>query len=67
MRIKLFTRDGGFVHEAQLPDFNPGPGIVLWGERVFTRDVTSLIESDGSRTVRYTEGFLYVLPEGATS
>lgn len=63
MKIKLFTRDAGFVHEADIPPFLLPPEVVTWGSRVFTKDDRSIVEADGSRTVRYTEGILYPLTE----
>lgn len=35
MKVKLFTRTGGFVHEQEIPPFNEQPDVILWGERVF--------------------------------
>lgn len=67
LKVKLFTRAGGFVHEATIPPFTPAPEILTWGDRAFVRSDASLIEQDGSRSVRYVEGLLYPLIEGATT
>lgn len=64
MKIKLLTRDGGFVHQAEIPPFAPPPEVIGWGSRIFVRRDES--ESDRERviTVVYREGLAYVLTEG---
>lgn len=61
MKVKLFTADGGFVHEQTIPWFKAPPDIVIWGERFFSRADTSEAERDGTIAHRYAEGFTYAL------
>jgi hypothetical protein len=35
IRVKLFTADGGFVVEGEIPPFQTEPDVLIWGERVF--------------------------------
>lgn len=66
MTVKLFTRDGGFVHEAAIPPFNPPPEVIGWGSRVFVRgadyDGTIQFDDVGTTIVNYTEALCFVLP-----
>lgn len=39
MKIKLFTRDGGFVRDAEIPPFVLMPEVMLWGSRIFVRNI----------------------------
>lgn len=55
-KIRLLTRDGGFVHEAEVPRFTPPAEVLVWGARVFVR------RENGE----YREGMaFYVLPDAA--
>ena len=62
MKVKLFTRDGGFVHSAEIPPFNEPPTIIIWGQRFFVfADVDGPalpIESDEQG---YVEAFTFVV------
>jgi hypothetical protein len=35
MKVRLFTRDGGYVADAEIPPFNEFPDVIIWGERFF--------------------------------
>lgn len=35
--VKLFTRDGGFVAEVEIPRFTPPAEVLQWGSRLFVR------------------------------
>lgn len=52
-KVKLTTRDGGFVTEIQIPVLNPPYEVVAWGNRVFVWD---------GPTQTYREGLMYVDP-----
>jgi hypothetical protein len=58
MKIKLFTRDGGFVHEALIPPFKPAPEVITWGARVFVRNDVYAI---GDEATGYVEGMAYAV------
>ena len=51
--VKLFTRNGDFVHDGEIPPFNPAPEAIAWGSRVFFRASSS--------TNHYYEGMIYPL------
>jgi hypothetical protein len=57
LKVRLYTRDGGFVHEGEIPDFTPTPEVIVWGERVFVRRAW---EDNPSGTI-YMEGLAWVL------
>lgn len=61
MKINLFTRDGGFVRTEEIPQFDPPPEVITWGDRVFVRQLTSQMGVTGAVERRYTEGFAYPL------
>lgn len=65
MKIRLETRDGGLVHESQIPPFNEAPDVIGWGDRVFVRldmsPETSAGADDG--VVVYRECFAYALTD----
>lgn len=52
-KIKLYTRDGGYVVTVTVPVFNPKPEAIAWGSRVFVLKDT-----------RYVEGLLWPIIEG---
>jgi hypothetical protein len=52
-KVKLTTRDGGFVTEIQVPPLNPPYEVVVWGQRVFVWD---------GATQTYREGLMFVDP-----
>lgn len=58
MKVKLFTRGGGFVREAEIPPFVLQPEVVTWGARVFVQDDTYTMTDDA---VGYVEGMAYAL------
>lgn len=39
MKVKCFTRGGGFVREAELPPFQLMPEALIWGSRLFVRNI----------------------------
>lgn len=59
MKIKLFTRDGGFVRDGMLPPFLIPPEVISWGARVFVLDATQMGDADDP--THYKEGMLYPL------
>jgi hypothetical protein len=71
MKVKMFSRDGGFVAEAVIPAFNDPPEAILWGVRLF---VLPQPENYGHRHVRdlppetdvtaYVEAWAYAIPIG---
>lgn len=56
MRVKLLTRDGGFVKEFEIPPFMIPPEILVWGSRSF------VLQPSGE----YREGMAYYCLEGTT-
>ncbi len=55
MKVKLFTRDGGFVADLQIHPFKLMPEAIAWGSRFFVRNVFM----DTTETYGYTEAFCY--------
>lgn len=49
--VKLFTRNGDQVHQADIPDFAIAPEGLAWGSRIFFRAASS--------TNHYFEGMLF--------
>lgn len=49
-KVKLYTRDGGFVVEINILPFKIYPEAIMWGERMF-------IKTPGGE---YREGFMWV-------
>lgn len=71
-REKLYTSDGGYVTEIELPAYDPKPDVMIWGARVFIRvdgfvpaDFDPLdtvpVEDMQSREA-YVEAFAYHIP-----
>ncbi len=58
-KIKLITETGQFVCNATIPVFQPMPGVVIWGSRVFA--------IDKSVDDQYKEVFTYAIPPGMES
>lgn len=58
MQVKLYTAEGGFVHEARIPPFNEAPKVVFWGIRVFAFHA---MEKRPDGAVEYREVFAYAL------
>jgi len=56
--VRLLTADGGYVTSGTIPKFNEPPGILIWGERFFTYDIT-----DDENVHVYIETFTFVLTE----
>lgn len=56
MRVRLYTRDGGYVTTAHIPPFDPAPEVILFGSRVFVKAATSQVDGDGQLHYRYEEG-----------
>lgn len=53
LKVKLCTRDGGFVAEINVPPLNPPYEVILWGQRVFVWD---------GKAQFYREGLMFVDP-----
>lgn len=65
IRIKLFTRDGGFVTEGEMPPFLTLPDVIVWGERVFIApQVDAAVRAAEHRAgeVAYVEAFAWAMP-----
>jgi hypothetical protein len=58
--VKLYTQDGGFVVEGEIPTFNTPPGIIVWGLRFFQYTATVGGGDDPDHYV-YTEAFTVAL------
>jgi hypothetical protein len=60
MKIKLFTRDGGFVRDGEIPPFLIPPEVITWGSRsfVFSEDPQY---TDAGAVAGYVEGLAYPL------
>jgi hypothetical protein len=56
MRVKLLTRDGGFVREGNTPPFHPPPEAMIWGTRIFMRRGEY---EPGTEPVDYYEGMAW--------
>lgn len=54
LEINLFTAQGGFVQTVIIPDYNPRPKAILWGERLFGLSLDDDLEP------RYEEIFFVV-------
>ena len=65
VKVKLFTKDGGFVGEGITPPLRTPPDIIIWGERFFIcPDVD--FSADHPDAVKdseyaYVEAFAYAL------
>lgn len=59
MKIKLFTRDGGFVRDGEIPPFLIPPEVITWGSRTFVHD-EKFTPLHGEPT-GYVEGLAYPL------
>lgn len=57
-QVKLFTQDGGFVANVEIPPFKSWPDVLLWGQRIFQKAQT--LDPDGLAT--YRECFAYAVP-----
>jgi hypothetical protein len=33
--VRLYTKDGHFVHKGMIPPFNEPPDVIFWGSRHF--------------------------------
>lgn len=59
MRItsaKLYTREGGFVTDIEIPPFDPPADVVIWGARTFVFDQPILSTEPH---LRYREGMAW--------
>jgi hypothetical protein len=65
MKVRLFTKDGGFVHEQEIPPFNDAPDVIIWGLRMFVGPnidgPVSAQYRDADDTYVYEEAFAYAL------
>ena len=57
MEARLTTAAGDYVATVWIPKFDPPPGVVIWGERVFTR----------YEAREYREAFAYYCPPASTA
>ena len=55
MKVKLYTRDGGFVADIVTLPFKLMPEVIMWGQRFFVHDLFK----DTTETYGYTEAFCY--------
>lgn len=55
-KVRLMTKDGGFVTGGEVPLFDEPPDVVVWGERVFTYSHT-----DDETVDVYVEAFFVAL------
>jgi len=53
IKVILHTREGQYVTEVLVPEFNPMPEVIIWGSRVFVKPE----DCKG-----YYEGFAYYVP-----
>lgn len=69
MKIKLFSRDGGFVTEVVIPPFHDPPEVLMWSARIFVlpnpdnyghRHVKDLPSEEG--VTFYVEAWAYIVP-----
>jgi len=51
-KVRLLTKDGGFVTSGMIPAFNDPPDVIVWGSRIFQYDST-----DDEREHVYIEAF----------
>jgi hypothetical protein len=56
--VSLCTNEGRFVTGAYIPNFQPLPDVLVWGQRIFRHDKTVL----GSR--EYREAFAFMVMPG---
>lgn len=69
MKIRLLTVDLEEVHECQTPDFKEAPGVVTWGQRVFSWKGTDDFFTGfmgmpyGQQVEEYREVFSWTVPE----
>lgn len=63
-RIRLETASRHHVEELVIPGFEPPPGVVVWGERVFVLHGPSMVDSTDRRLL-YVETFAYSVPMNA--
>lgn len=62
MMVRLVTRDGGFVHETEIPPFNIYPDVIFWGTRTFRLNDAGRLEPTNRLDVaQYVEAFSYSL------
>lgn len=61
MKISLWV-DNEYVTTLEIPPFNPPPGVVMWGSRIFHLMPRAGIDENGCW--RYVEVFAYYVPPG---
>jgi hypothetical protein len=68
---KLYARDGFFVAEVTIPPFDPMPEVVIWGERIFTKqledDAIAAAEEGHVNDICYVEAFAWFAPPQAVA
>ncbi len=62
MKIELLNSNGEHVAHTELPPFKRAPGVVIWGDRVFSRLID--LEAAPEAKPLYREAFAYVIPDG---
>lgn len=60
-KTRLYTPEGGFVAEVDLPPFNTKPEVLIWGARVFVH-VDSFLDLTEDEDGCYVEAFAYYVP-----
>ncbi len=61
MKIKLLTRDGGFVRDGEIPPFHPPPQVITWGTRCFVHGLAFHPTDADNEPAIYLEGLMYLL------
>jgi hypothetical protein len=69
MRIKLYTKEGIFVAEEEIPhqSFHQTPDVILWGTRVFCLPSVDedAVPSEDDVDQEYVEAFAYAVVRAA--
>lgn len=60
-KTRLYTPEGGFVVEVELPPFLTKPEVLIWGARVFVH-VDSFLDLTEDEDGCYVEAFAYYVP-----
>lgn len=63
MKVILLTSSGELVHKTDIPEFNPKPDVIGWGDRVFTYSHDELVGTPKVRGHYYKEAFAYAIVE----
>lgn len=60
MKVTLYVRSGEIAAEAETIPFQLMPEVLVWGNRIFVRDIFK----DAGKSYGYTEACGYYLQEG---